>query len=77
LFILVAALGIRYALLANGEATPGFAWNDADGYTRQARTLVGEDGRWRWSWDAVYYTWGGRTWVLPPGSPPSTVTTPG
>jgi hypothetical protein len=68
-FILVAALGIRYALLANGEATPGFAWNDPDGYTRQARTLVGEDGHWRWSWDAVYYTWGGRTWVLPPGYP--------
>jgi hypothetical protein len=67
--ILVAGLGIRYALLANGEARPGFAWNDPDGYTRQARALVGEDGRWRWSWDAVHYTWGGRTWVLPPGYP--------
>ncbi len=67
--ILVAGLGIRYALLANGEARPGFAWNDPDGYTRQARALVSDDGHWRWSWDAVHYTWRGRIWVLPPGYP--------
>jgi len=67
--ILAAGWGIRYAFIANAATAPGFAWNDPDGYTRQARALVGEDGRWRWSWDAVYYTWGGRTWVLPPGYP--------
>jgi len=67
--ILAAAWGIRYAFLVHAEAAPGFTWADPDGYTRQARALVGEDGRWRWSWGAVYYVWNDRTWALPPGYP--------
>jgi hypothetical protein len=67
--ILAGAWGLRYGYLSYAETTPGFAWDDPDGYTRQARALVGEDGRWRWSWEGVHYTWNNRMWVLPPGYP--------
>lgn len=65
--ILAGAWGLREAYLSHAQARPGFAWADPDSYTRQARSLVGEDGRWRWSWDVVHYEWNYRTWVLPPG----------
>jgi 4-amino-4-deoxy-L-arabinose transferase-like glycosyltransferase len=65
--ILAGAWGLREAYLAHAQAKPGFAWADPDSYTRQARSLVAEDGRWRWSWDVVHYEWNYRTWVLPPG----------
>jgi 4-amino-4-deoxy-L-arabinose transferase-like glycosyltransferase len=67
--ILAGAWGLRSAYLSHVQTKPGFAWADPDGYTRQARSLVGEDGRWRWSWDSVHYEWNHRTWVLPPGYP--------
>lgn len=67
--ILAGAWGLREAYLAHAQAKPGFAWADPDGYTRQARSLVTEDGRWRWSWDVVHYQWNYRAWVLPPGYP--------
>jgi 4-amino-4-deoxy-L-arabinose transferase-like glycosyltransferase len=67
--ILAGAWGLRYAYLAHAERTPGFAWIDPDGYTRQARALIGQDGRWGWSWAGVHYRWNNRTWVLPPGYP--------
>jgi 4-amino-4-deoxy-L-arabinose transferase-like glycosyltransferase len=67
--ILAGAWGLRAAYLSHAEAKPGFAWADPDGYTRQARSLVADDGRWRWTWDAVHYEWNHRTWVLPPGYP--------
>ena len=65
--ILAGAWGLRTAYLAHAQAKPGFAWADPDSYTRQARSLIAEDGRWRWSWDVVHYEWNYRTWVLPPG----------
>jgi hypothetical protein len=65
--ILAGAWGLRTAYLFHAQAKPGFAWADPDGYTRQARSLVAEDGHWRWSWDVVHYEWNYRTWVLPPG----------
>ena len=67
--IVVGAWGARYAYLVHAESTPHFEWADPDGYTRQARALVGEDGRWRWSWEAVHYRWNKRVWALPPGYP--------
>jgi hypothetical protein len=67
--ILAGAWGLRYAYLSYAETTPGFAWDDPDGYTRQARALVDGQGHWRWSWEGVHYTWNNRTWVLPPGYP--------
>jgi 4-amino-4-deoxy-L-arabinose transferase-like glycosyltransferase len=65
--ILAGGWGLRTAYLSHVQAKPGFAWADPDGYTRQARSLVTEDGRWRWSWDVVHYEWNSRIWVLPPG----------
>jgi hypothetical protein len=65
--ILAGAWGLRTAYLSHAQAKPGFAWADPDSYTRQARSLVAEDGRWRWSWDVVHYEWNSRIWVLPPG----------
>lgn len=67
--ILIGAWGLRSAYLSHAQTKPGFAWVDPDGYTRQARALVDERGRWRWSWEAVHYEWNHRTWVLPPGYP--------
>jgi hypothetical protein len=67
--IIVGAWGVREAYLSHMEAAPGFQWADPDSYTQQARTLVDQDGRWRWSWGAVHYEWNYRTWVLPPGYP--------
>lgn len=67
--ILVGAWGGRYAYLSRAEQTPGFIWDDPDGYTRQARALVDEQGHWRWSWESVRYKWNNRSWVLPPGYP--------
>jgi len=67
--ILAGAWGARYAYLSHAEGSPGFSWDDPDGYTRQARALVDEQGHWRWSWAGVHYEWNNRTWVLPPGYP--------
>jgi hypothetical protein len=67
--ILAGAWGLRHVYLSYAETTAGFIWDDPDGYTRQARTLVDRDGHWRWSWEGVHYTWNNRTWVLPPGYP--------
>ncbi len=65
--ILAGAWGLREAYLSHAQAKPGFEWADPDSYTRQARSLIAEDGRWRWSWDVVHYEWNYRVWVLPPG----------
>jgi hypothetical protein len=65
--ILAGAWGVREAYLSHAQAKPGFEWADPDSYTRQARSLVAEDGHWRWSWDVVHYEWNYRIWVLPPG----------
>jgi hypothetical protein len=44
---------------------PGFVWPDTDAYLAKGARLV-ESGGFRWTYDAVAYPWGGRTYALPP-----------
>ena len=44
---------------------PDFVWHDADAYLAKGARLV-EAGQFRWTYDAVAYTWGGREYALPP-----------
>jgi Dolichyl-phosphate-mannose-protein mannosyltransferase len=44
---------------------PDFVWHDADAYLAKGARLV-EAGRFRWTYDAVAYPWGGRVYALPP-----------
>jgi hypothetical protein len=43
----------------------GFVWPDVDRYLANGASLVAS-GRFRWTFDAVAYSWGGRVYALPP-----------
>ena len=43
----------------------GFVWPDVDRYLANGASLVAS-GRFRWTFDAVDYAWGGRVYALPP-----------
>jgi hypothetical protein len=43
----------------------GFVWPDVDRYLANGASLVAS-GRFRWTFDAVAYSWGGRIYALPP-----------
>ena len=43
----------------------GYVWPDVDRYLANGASLVAS-GRFRWTFDAVAYAWGGRVYALPP-----------
>jgi hypothetical protein len=57
---LALRLGCLFYLLG-----PDFTWYDADAYLAKGARLV-ETGRFRWTYAAVAYPWGGRVYALPP-----------
>ncbi len=64
--ILAIALALRLLYLVHAWRSPGYAWEDPDGYASQALTLADPDG-WRWTFRAVTYTINGQPHALPPG----------
>ena len=64
---LIAAVGLAIRLTALYDAlqSPGYRWEDPDGYMTQALRLAG-DGRWRWTFDAVTYAINNQRHALPP-----------
>ena len=65
LAILTFGLGVRLTALVNALHSPGYSWQDPDGYMTQAVRLGGRDG-WAWTFDAVTYTINGQRHALPP-----------
>ena len=65
LAILTFGLGVRLTALVNALHSPGYSWQDPDGYMTQAIRLGGRDG-WTWTFDAVTYTINGQRHALPP-----------
>lgn len=65
LIILTLGLALRLAALVNALHTPGYSWEDPDGYMAQARRLAGRDG-WAWTFDAVTYSINNQRHALPP-----------
>jgi hypothetical protein len=64
--ILAIGFTIRLSYLVYARQTPGYTWEDPDGYARQARKLARPDAGWRWTFDAVTYDIAGRRHALPP-----------
>jgi 4-amino-4-deoxy-L-arabinose transferase-like glycosyltransferase len=64
--VLTIGMGIRLAYFTAAVSSPGYSWEDPDGYMVQAVNLV-RDGDWRWTFDAVTYDIEGRRHALPPG----------
>jgi hypothetical protein len=64
--LMALALALRLGWLCY-MLGPDFAFHaaDVDGYLVKGARLV-ESGRFRWTYDAVAYPWGGRVYVLPP-----------
>jgi hypothetical protein len=62
--LVALALALRLACLfyVLGQ---DFVWHDADAYLAKGARLV-ESGRFRWTYAAVAYPWGGRVYALPP-----------
>jgi hypothetical protein len=65
--ILAVGLALRLAYFVHARQTPGYAWEDPDGYMTQALKLAGHGTGWRWTFDAVTYDIEGRRHALPPG----------
>jgi hypothetical protein len=63
--ILAAGLALRAGCLAYALQTPGYTWDDPDGYALQARRLARPDG-WQWTFQAVTYRIHGQRHALPP-----------
>ena len=63
--ILLLGCAIRMVALFNALHTPGYAWEDPDGYLSQALRLVGPNG-WSWTFEAVTYQIKGQQHALPP-----------
>jgi hypothetical protein len=64
--ILAVGLLLRAGFLVYALQTPGYVWQDPDGYMTQALRLASRDG-WEWSFDAVTYSIRGQRHALPPG----------
>jgi hypothetical protein len=62
LMAIALALRIGYLLLLAGQ---GHVYGDVDQYLAKGTSLVASGG-FRWTFDAVAYTWGGRVYALPP-----------
>jgi 4-amino-4-deoxy-L-arabinose transferase-like glycosyltransferase len=65
LAILAFGFAVRLTVLVNARHTPGYTWEDPDGYMAQAIRLAGPGG-WAWTFDAVTYTINGQRHALPP-----------
>src|SRR5687767_279524 len=63
--ILAAGLALRVLYLMHALHSPGYVWEDPDGYAQQALRLAGPDG-WRWTFQAVTYLINGQRHALPP-----------
>lgn len=63
--IVFTAFGLRLGYLIHAQNTPGYAWEDPDGYLFRASRMV-RSGDWRWSYNAVTYTINGQRHALPP-----------
>jgi hypothetical protein len=64
--IVMAGFAVRLAYLNHAVSTPGFAWDDPDGYMRQALRLANGGAGWRWTFEAVIYHYNYQDYVLPP-----------
>jgi hypothetical protein len=65
LAILAFGFAVRVVALVDAVHTPGYSWEDPDGYMAQALRLAGPGG-WAWTFDAVTYTINGQRHALPP-----------
>lgn len=64
--IILTGFALRAACLAYALRTPGYVWEDPDGYMARAMTLAAPGG-WRWTFEAVTYEIRGQRHALPPG----------
>jgi hypothetical protein len=62
--VLGAALRLWYLSIA--LESPGFAWEDPDGYINRGLRLI-RRGEWHWTFNAVAYSINGQRHALPPG----------
>jgi hypothetical protein len=62
--ILAAGFGIRLVYLLLAVRTPGFRWEDPDGYLEHALLLV-RAGGWHWTFDVAKYEVHGQVYALP------------
>jgi 4-amino-4-deoxy-L-arabinose transferase-like glycosyltransferase len=65
LVILSIGFALRLTALSDARHTPGYVWEDPDGYMAQAVRLAGPDG-WAWTFEAVTYTINRQRHALPP-----------
>jgi len=65
--ILAVALALRVWYFATAIHTPGYVWQDPDGYVEQALKLSNNGQHWQWTFKAVTYGINGREHALPPG----------
>jgi hypothetical protein len=63
--ILAFGFGVRLAYLLIVTRTPGFRWDDPDGYLARALLLARADG-WHWTFDVAKYAVNGQVYALPP-----------
>jgi 4-amino-4-deoxy-L-arabinose transferase-like glycosyltransferase len=63
--ILTVGLALRVLYLIHALHSPGYVWEDPDGYAQQALRLAGPDG-WSWTFHAVTYLINGQRHALPP-----------
>jgi 4-amino-4-deoxy-L-arabinose transferase-like glycosyltransferase len=68
LLIVAGSIAVKVGYLSRLHDTPGFTWEDPDGYLRQAASLT-RTGEWQWTPDAIHYVWNGTDWTLPPAYP--------
>lgn len=65
--ILTGALALRVSYYTSAIHTPGYVWQDPDGYLEQALRLSQNGQHWQWTFKAVTYGINGREHALPPG----------
>jgi len=63
--IVAVGFGIRLLYLLVSVRTPGYSWDDPDGYLEHALLLVRADG-WHWTFDVAKYVINGQVHALPP-----------
>jgi Dolichyl-phosphate-mannose-protein mannosyltransferase len=71
LLLAAAAFALRYGYLVlipepSGVSPAAFAFADPDRYMENGARLATPQGGFRWTFESVYYPWGGRLYTLPP-----------